>query len=73
MMPMRINGMDDKIRGHRLTDKESLNRLMDEIDKAYSMEDILREIGTDIFIQSFSNADRSFLGSFAEFSSEENE
>lgn len=65
--------MDDKIRGHRLTDKESLNRLMDEIDKAYSMEDILREIGADIFIQSFGNTDRSFLGTFAEFKGEENE
>lgn len=65
--------MDNKIRGHRLTDKESLNQLMDEIDKAYSMEDILREIGTDIFIQSFGDGDRSFLGTFAEFKGEENE
>ena len=64
--------MDDKIRGHGLTDQESLNRLMDEIDKAYSMEDLLRKIGTDNFIQSFGDGDRSFLGTFAEFRSEEN-
>lgn len=41
ILMMMFHGMDGKIRGHRLTGQESLNRLMDEIDKAYSMEVII--------------------------------